>query len=329
MATFERETQQLPALPGVDLNPRRQPGPQLWRIGGGFDPDAHRDALGDLDPVAGGILRGDHRELGPSGRAQAVDHALPAVVRVGVNADVDALTHLYMGQVSLRKISLDPQVAACHQGHGRGAGAQVLARLGRSAHRAGCGRAHLGVRQVQPGLRHLGHCSLVTRQFLRSHLGPTPQCRSDAPKPLLQRTNLLFGDVGVVARIVETGGRDEAFGHQVSHPLLLAQRKRVLGAGQRDVGQFLAVAGLGFGVLLPHLGQPSFCLAGRHLEWRGVDPEQGLPCLDPLVVLDQNLSDHARNFRTDGHLVRLDVSVFSVHAAPTLEVNHSAHAQGE
>src|SRR5690606_28844659 len=87
-ANEARET----ALPArVDLDRRAHSRAQRRTRVGAVDGDAHGDALNHLDPVARGILRGNHGELGTGGLAYAVDTALPHAVRISVDANLDGL----------------------------------------------------------------------------------------------------------------------------------------------------------------------------------------------------------------------------------------------
>lgn len=64
-------------MAGVDFHDGAQPCAQLRHGRSGFDLDPHRHPLRDLDPIAGGILCRDNRELRPCSGTQAFHHALP------------------------------------------------------------------------------------------------------------------------------------------------------------------------------------------------------------------------------------------------------------
>src|SRR5512139_538029 len=111
----ERETQQSAAMAGVDFHPGTEACTQLRHSRLGIELDSQRDPLGDLDPVAGGVLRRDDRELGAGGRAQAFDHALPGGIGIGVDTDGDRLARADVGEVGLGEVGLNPEVAANDQ----------------------------------------------------------------------------------------------------------------------------------------------------------------------------------------------------------------------
>src|SRR3954468_14196118 len=53
---------QVPLVPGVDRDLGAHAGAELWPALGLLDPDADRDALHDLHPVARRVLRRQHAE---------------------------------------------------------------------------------------------------------------------------------------------------------------------------------------------------------------------------------------------------------------------------
>src|SRR5512143_3220541 len=69
---------------------RRADAQRVLGIGRG-EPDAHRHALGDLHPVAGGVLRRQQREGRAGAAADALHRALEMLSRVHVDADVHVL----------------------------------------------------------------------------------------------------------------------------------------------------------------------------------------------------------------------------------------------
>src|SRR5262245_26081741 len=79
------EVGQAAADAGIDRNVGAHAGAQGERLVAAFDLDLqpHRDALGDLDPVAGGILRREQRKLGAGTRADRVDDRLERMPGIG------------------------------------------------------------------------------------------------------------------------------------------------------------------------------------------------------------------------------------------------------
>src|SRR5579862_2099560 len=72
-----QEIRQAARMAGVDVDADAHADPERRLALHVFDADAHRNALDDLHPVAGGVLRRKQREARTRGRADAVDDALP------------------------------------------------------------------------------------------------------------------------------------------------------------------------------------------------------------------------------------------------------------
>src|SRR5882757_2330895 len=80
---------QAAGMTGIDVDDDAHADPELRlprEIGEVHD---HRDALHDLDPVAGRVLRREHREAGARSRADAADHAFPLDTGIGIDGDGD------------------------------------------------------------------------------------------------------------------------------------------------------------------------------------------------------------------------------------------------
>ena len=87
----------------------------VWRA---RDPDPHGEALGDLDPVAGGILRRQHREGRARAGADALDHAVEVEARIHVEADGRRLARLDAGEIGFLEVGVDPPIAVLDEGEG-------------------------------------------------------------------------------------------------------------------------------------------------------------------------------------------------------------------
>ena len=92
--------------------------------------DAHRHALHQLDPVAGGVLRGQDGERRAGAGAHA-DHpamvGLVAAVEIGVHGHRLADAHAL--ELDFLEVGVDPDAGQRHHGHQRAAGTDSLARL--------------------------------------------------------------------------------------------------------------------------------------------------------------------------------------------------------
>ena len=116
--------------------------------------DADRQALHDLDEVAGGVLRrqqrqrraGAHREAGNA----SLERAVPAV---HVDFDVDALADAQVGDLRFLEVGVDPDFGQRADRHQRLAGLHVVARVDVAArdHAVDLG-VDVAVAQVQLGL---------------------------------------------------------------------------------------------------------------------------------------------------------------------------------
>src|SRR4051812_31796979 len=72
-------------MAGVDLDADAHSGAQERRVLGNIDPQAHGHTLDDLHPVARGVLRRQHRELGARGGGGAGPPRVPLPGRGGGN----------------------------------------------------------------------------------------------------------------------------------------------------------------------------------------------------------------------------------------------------
>src|SRR5579863_2337125 len=118
--------------------------------------DAHRDALHDLDVVAGGVLRRQQAEV-CARRAGEAFHVTVVVAAVSIDVDFHALARPHVPELCLLEVRRDPDVLERHQGHQRLSGHHVLADFhGLLAHQAGDGSDKRGVTEIQ--LRLLERC---------------------------------------------------------------------------------------------------------------------------------------------------------------------------
>src|ERR1700744_3672973 len=106
---------------GGDLGVHRHADPQ--GMGGEvtrIDGDPNRQALDHLDPVAGGVLRGDHRE-GRAGAAGDTDHRAAVLHRaaVEVGGQLHRLARPDLAQLLLLEVGVHIGLAHGHDAHQR------------------------------------------------------------------------------------------------------------------------------------------------------------------------------------------------------------------
>jgi hypothetical protein len=115
---------------GVHLDQGAESGAQF--VAGILELDAHRHALGNLDPVAGGILCRNDGKLGTGCQAQAVYRALPLLVGEAVEIDAYRLSGGNPGQISLDEVGFNPEPVT-DQNRGNFSTLQKLSGLGKLA----------------------------------------------------------------------------------------------------------------------------------------------------------------------------------------------------
>src|SRR5580700_2667464 len=116
----------------------------------GIDEYAYLHPLHDLDPVAARVLRRQKREFLRGRRTHALHGSVPADSGVSVDAYAGLLTGPHVGELSLLRRGVDPDVMSIHEVERGGRGRQKLARSnGRHVgHYAGKGRHHDGVKEL-------------------------------------------------------------------------------------------------------------------------------------------------------------------------------------
>jgi hypothetical protein len=90
------------------------------------DADAHRNALHDLDPVAGGVLRRQQREARAEAGLMLATLPVPDGARIGVDADRRRLARLHIGQFGFLRARRDPQMVGRDQAEGLLRSRQIL-----------------------------------------------------------------------------------------------------------------------------------------------------------------------------------------------------------
>jgi hypothetical protein len=89
VVSSEREPEHATAMTGIDFHDSTETRAQLRHSVRDRELNPYRHPLHDLDPVAGGILSRDDRELRARRRTQTVHGTLPGEVGIGIDMDRD------------------------------------------------------------------------------------------------------------------------------------------------------------------------------------------------------------------------------------------------
>ena len=249
--------------------------------------DAHRHALDDLDPVAGGILRRQQREGAARARAQALDMAVIGdTAAIDIGGDGHRLADAHVLQLHFLEIGVDPDIGQRHHRHQRRARRDLLADLDgalgdHAIHRRD--DAHMDLARWR-------HCA--TAASAAQHIGIVGDIGALDLRQGLVRPALARGQRGF-------RGLDHCRGHApVPRPTPRRRRKPPGGADSRSCACASATCGL------RHLGAPELCawenspltvaygarqigLGGRHvhIRHRGIHFDQELAALHRLGVV--------------------------------------------
>ena len=138
---------------------------QSWVI----EDDLDRQALHDLDVVAGGVLGRQHAECGAGAALETVDLAVEGDRRHRVDNKINVLPRAYVGQLGLLEVRRHPAVVL-HQGEQRLARIDVVAGAdGAMGDDTSLRRHDRAVGELQ--FRRLGVCrGLLQRRLCRKHL---------------------------------------------------------------------------------------------------------------------------------------------------------------
>ena len=286
---------------GAGAHPQRLVG-----IGRAGDTDADREALRDLDPVAGGVLRRQHRERRARARADRLHHAVELGAGIHVEADGGGLARLDAGDIGLLEIGVDPPMAVLDQGEGRRAGLHDGARPQIAVgDPAAAGGGDMGAHPVVRRLVELG------RRRAELH-----RRRGHGQLGVLRLGELGLGVViglqGVVPGLQRIGGRLRG---------RLAALLRVLGVAifaervlERDT-LLLELVGGGFEVVGGRAGgggrrvELRARIAQRCVVERGIDVEQRIAGGDLVVVDHVNMRDRTGDLRGHAHDVGASIGV--------------------
>ena len=104
-------------MAGVDRYRRAHTRTQRRIVSAMIKRDTHRNALNHLDPVTGRVLRGQQREFRTRRLAEALHAAVPVVIRIRIDAHLDALVGAQVGQIRFFEVGLDPHVAVGDEAH--------------------------------------------------------------------------------------------------------------------------------------------------------------------------------------------------------------------
>ena len=299
---------------GVDRHVGAHAGAQRQRSAGVLDLQAHRNALRDLHPVAGRVLRRQQREFGAGAGADAVDHRLERMVRIGVEHDLGLLADLHAGELRFLEIRLDPGVAVLDQAEQRRACCHVLADLeGRRLRDQAVGRsAHGGLREVPGRVVARGERRQHRRVLVGRDVGIAADRGARAGNALHGRQLLVLGLGEVVRGLVERRFRVDALAGQLRLPVELRLQIVDLVARHALLRHRLAVGGAQLLDAEPRCGKRRVGLRQRDAVRLGIDAEQHVACLDRLVLGEVRLDDAAGGIGRDRHLGLADIGVLGV-----------------
>ena len=194
-------------------------------VGRLVDHDLHRDALHDLDVVAGGVLRRQQAEARPGAGLDAVHVPFEQLVGVGVHPDRGRLPGLHIAELSLLEVRDHPYLAG-HDGEERLAHLHVGSRLhALPRDPPGLRRVDLRVGQIELCLAHrrlvlrdlsgrLGRLGAAVGHLLRSRLGAGQSSFRFFPLGLRLAEGIARALLGL-ARRHEVGCRRQVGGHRV------------------------------------------------------------------------------------------------------------------
>jgi len=138
---------------------------------------AHRDALDDLDPVAGRVLRRQQRERGAGSGAEPFDLAVILhFLAVHIGAQLDRLADAQVANLAFLEIRFDPNLVERDHRHQRRAGLHALAQLHAALRditidrRDEVGALQREIRFVDPGSGALDVGMLIDRRAVGQHL---------------------------------------------------------------------------------------------------------------------------------------------------------------
>ena len=183
----DRQERRQPAMAGVDVDDDAHAGAQQMRVLVLVEGDAQGHALHHLDPVAGGVLRRQDRELRAGAGADRDHVALEGVVGEAVDVERRRLADAQIGDVGFLRIGVDPRRLVVDDAEHRRAGGDEAADLDVVDLRGGAGdrRAHDGVVEIALGVVERGFGLRIFGELRQRQVGIAEQlverrCRAAA-----------------------------------------------------------------------------------------------------------------------------------------------------
>ena len=303
---------------GVDRYIGAHAGAQFANVLIGFELNAQRHALHDLDPIAAGVLRRQDRKLRARARRNRADFAAPASIRERIDRDRRGQAGMDVRQIGFFRIGVDPKAAIGDDGedrrpHHRDASELDLRHLRRDA---GDRRDNAGVAQISLGVLDL--------RFGLHVIGKILQRRIERAAELDQRRTLLLLDESEdLLGLNQRGGRCVGVNRRAGALCEQSRFAIIIGLADLDrVGPHLDlifVALVRYAKVLigdlrrfePALGErQSDAVRGR------IDFEQFVADLDMLSLDDIDVQNRARHLRRDQDFVGADIGVVGGDIAP-------------
>ena len=246
-------------------------------------------------------------------------------VGIGVDHEVDFLSRTHVAQLRLLEVRGDPN-AVGHERHGCDAGLGVLADSGGELrHLARLQRRHARVGDVELRLLDL------RQRLAKARLRARPLRLQDVGLRLLAlQRRFRLGEIGLALievrrRLLRPLRRSRPFVRENARAPLLGRREGQRRNGLRDLRDRLvdlrALRG-DLGVIDADLRARRGGLRTRLVEGRliitSVDLHYNRARRDPLVVLDGDGRDVARDLWREPELARVDESIVGLHEAPRL-----------
>ena len=324
------EVRQAADVAGVDLDRGAHAGAQRRHVLAGIELDADRHALHDLDPVAGGVLRRQQRELRAGAGADRGDGALERPLAVGVDRQAHRLARRHVGEVGLLVVRLDPGRAGGDEAEDRHRRRHVLADLQPVglADDAVRGRGDRGAREVELGRVQRGERLEHLRVAVGRDVGVAGEGGAGRGHGALGLDHGAAGELQLQRAVV--GGRlaDHAGREQRLLALVLGPGRRERLAGGRGLGDRLGVGRLQALDLEPGRGEPGLRRLDGAAVGGVVEPEQRLAGGHDLVLAHLDGGDLAADLRHDVDAVLLDVGVLGLDVAAAGHPDVAA-AEGE
>ena len=307
----------------VNLSIHRQAHPQrvvgnLFRI----QRNAHRHALHDLDPVAGGILRRQQRKRRARAHAETCNRAFVFnLLAVQVSHQRHRLANPDVAQLDFLEVGIDPDLLEWNDGHQRHACSDALAELhGALGHitvhrrrqrctlRCKIGLAHFGRSHHHAGVlldaRAVRQRLIAAELFFRSH--DAGLCRSQRA---FRIGELGLGVAEFLARHGAVAGQRLAPLQVVGSARNLALRPDDVGISQRDLRGKGAIIGVQRAHLAHGLRQRRLGLVKCDFCVERIELHQGLAGFYKIGVVGHDGHDSAADLGRDLNHVALHVGV--------------------